>query len=57
MGDDLYISFDDSMVARYLDVFRRVFDKTEHQGHYKMMMGPDLPADPAEAAVSLEPTA
>jgi wobble nucleotide-excising tRNase len=37
--DDLYISADDAVVERYLDVFRRIFDKTQHIGHYKMMMG------------------
>ncbi|SHG92957.1 AAA family ATPase [Bradyrhizobium erythrophlei] len=54
--DDLYISADDSVVARYLDVFRRIFEKTDHHGHYKMMMGAQKPADPTQgaAAVALE---
>lgn len=38
--DDLYISTDDSVVDRYLDVFRRIFENTNHAGHYEMMMGP-----------------
>ena len=37
--DDLYISADDSMVERYLDVFKLIFEKTRHLGHYNMMMG------------------
>lgn len=37
--DDLYISADDGVVARYLRVFRAIFEKTDHLGHYLMMMG------------------
>jgi wobble nucleotide-excising tRNase len=37
--DDLYISIDDSMVESYLEVFRAIFDKSNHSAHYKMMMG------------------
>lgn len=37
--DDLYISADEGLVVRYLDVFRRIFDKTGHNAHYRMMMG------------------
>ena len=36
--DDLYISMDGSMVSRYLDVFRRIFEEHGHDGHYNMMM-------------------
>ena len=36
--DDLYFSFDDSMVDSYLKVFRAIFDKSGHSAHYKMMM-------------------
>lgn len=39
-NDDLYISADDAMVTRYLDVFRRIFEVTNHLAHYEMMMGP-----------------
>lgn len=39
--DDLYISADQGVVARYLDVFRRIFERTGQMGHYKMMMGPE----------------
>jgi wobble nucleotide-excising tRNase len=37
--DDLYVSADGSVVERYLSVFRRIFEKTNHIGHYWMMMG------------------
>ena len=47
--DDLYISADEGLVARYLDVFRRIFEKTGHDAHYRMMMGPE-PVAPAPAA-------
>lgn len=40
-NDDLYISVDDGVVARYLDVFRRIFYATKHDAHYHMMMGPE----------------
>lgn len=56
--DDLYISADGSVVERYLSVFKQVFEKTKHMGHYWMMMGtgPDagvvvpVAADGASAA-------
>ncbi|MFC5354519.1 AAA family ATPase [Azospirillum himalayense] len=49
--DDFYISADDSVVIRYLDVFRRIFEKTDHLGHYKMMMGPEETVAPAQNPV------
>lgn len=59
--DDLYISANAGLVGRYLDVFRRIFEKTGHHAHYRMMMGPE-PAAPAPAtaegvagAATLEP--
>jgi len=30
------------MVRNYLKVFRNIFEKTGHGGHYKMMMGDDF---------------
>lgn len=36
--DDLYVSVDEGVVERYLDVFKRVFVQTNHEAHYKMMM-------------------
>jgi len=40
-NDDLYISCDPAQVDRYLTVFRRIFEESGHDGHYKMMMGDD----------------
>lgn len=37
--DSLYVSIDDSMVERYLSVFKRIFEETGHIAHYNMMMG------------------
>ena len=51
-NDDLYISADDAMVTRYLDVFRRIFEVTNHAAHYKMMMGPEALAAMAQADAS-----
>ncbi|MDQ0304503.1 AAA family ATPase [Ancylobacter polymorphus] len=48
--DDLYISADEGLVARYLDVFRRIFEKTGHDAHYRMMMGPEPAASISTAA-------
>lgn len=39
--DDLYVSIDSSTVEIYLNVFRAIFEKSGHLGHYKMMMGED----------------
>lgn len=47
--DDLYVSVDDGVVECYLDVFKRVFEKTDHKAHYDMMMR-DIDADRAAAA-------
>jgi len=51
--DDLYVSVDDGVVARYLDVFRRIFDKTGHLAHYEMMMGPEHAAEPPSATAAV----
>lgn len=48
-NDDLYISSDDSVITRYLDVFRRIFENTNHTAHYEMMMGPEVLAAMAQA--------
>jgi wobble nucleotide-excising tRNase len=55
--DDLYISADEQVVDRYLAVFRSIFVKTNHLGHYQMMMGPELvvpapvvPPEPVEVS-------
>lgn len=36
--DDAFVTIDDAMVDKYLEVFRGVFEKSNHIGHYKMMM-------------------
>jgi wobble nucleotide-excising tRNase len=36
--DDLFIA-DGNAVDSYLAVFRKIFEKSGHEGHYKMMMG------------------
>jgi wobble nucleotide-excising tRNase len=37
--DDLYISIEEPMVEIYLGVFRKIFEKSNHSQHYRMMMG------------------
>ena len=43
--DALFVSIDDSMIDGYLNVFKRIFEKTEHGAHYKMMMRNKSEAD------------
>lgn len=47
--DDLYVSIDDSMVDSYLEVFKAIFDKSNHSAHYQMMMGDAFPDKAATA--------
>src|SRR3546814_11136644 len=37
--DDLYLSADDAVVDAYLDVFRRIFEVTQHGAHYRQLLG------------------
>jgi wobble nucleotide-excising tRNase len=37
--DDLYVTMDDATVKSYLEVFKKIFVLSEHEAHYKMMMG------------------
>ncbi|WJS97228.1 AAA family ATPase [Novosphingobium humi] len=37
--DDISISADNDLVERYLDVFKKIFVKSNHEAHYNMMMG------------------
>jgi wobble nucleotide-excising tRNase len=39
--DDPHFSPDESMFEAYLGVFKKIFEKTGHIAHYKMMMGDD----------------
>lgn len=48
-NDDLYVSTDDAVIERYLDVFRRIFEVSQHTAHYEMMMGPEAMAALAQA--------
>lgn len=52
-ADDLYVTADDTTVARYLSVFRQIFETTNHGAHYAMMMGPQGPEP--EAVPNEEP--
>ncbi|MGR3662304.1 MAG: AAA family ATPase [Paracoccaceae bacterium] len=38
-NDDLFISCDPGQIDRYLAVFQRIFEASDHGGHYRMMMG------------------
>lgn len=38
-ADDLYLTIDETMVTRYLSVFKKIFSETGHIAHYTMMMG------------------
>ena len=40
--DDLYITIEDETVDKYLEVFKKIFEKTGHSAHYDMMMGNGL---------------
>ncbi len=39
--DDLYMACDPGQVDRYLNVFQRIFEESDHGGHFRMMMGDD----------------
>jgi wobble nucleotide-excising tRNase len=39
MQDDIYVSTDAASAARYLRVFKEIFDRTGHGAHYGMMIG------------------
>lgn len=38
-GDDVYMSLDEELTKKYLIVFQKIFEKSEHTAHFKMMMG------------------
>ena len=52
--DDLYLACDLGQIDRYLSVFQRIFEKSGHGGHYKMMMGDDYVPLPLEIAGDVE---
>ncbi|MXZ00805.1 AAA family ATPase [Candidatus Poribacteria bacterium] len=37
--DDLYMACNPGQVDRYLNVFQRIFEESDHGGHFRMMMG------------------
>ena len=37
--DDLYVTQDQNMIQTYLDVFKKIFEESEHGSHYQMMIG------------------
>ena len=37
--DDYFAMPEEELVDKYMDIFRRIFIVTNHEGHYKMMMG------------------
>lgn len=39
--DDLYVACDSVQVNRYRSVFRKIFEDSDHGGHYRMMMCDD----------------
>ena len=39
MDDELYRAITDEEVLKYLEVFKEIFIKMNHEAHYKMMMG------------------
>jgi wobble nucleotide-excising tRNase len=38
ISDDLYVEIQDNTIDKYLEVFKQIFIKTDHSGHYNMMM-------------------
>lgn len=38
-SDDLYVALDEESTKKYLIVFQKIFEKSDHTAHYKMMMG------------------
>lgn len=47
--DELYVAIGDNMAASYLKIFFKIFKVTQHDAHYKMMMGDDyVDLDPDE---------
>lgn len=48
--DDLYMACDPGQVDRYLNVFQRIFEDSDHGGHFRMMMGDDYVELPTKEA-------
>jgi wobble nucleotide-excising tRNase len=50
-GDEIYMSLDEAMTEKFLDVFKQTFEKMGHAAHYNMMMKLS-PEDPGAAALA-----
>lgn len=48
--EDFYTPLDEAMIVKYLEVFRRIFEKSQHIAHYNMMMGISLETEIVEEA-------
>lgn len=48
-SDDIFVAIDEGMIEKYLNIFRAIFKKSEHEAHYKMMMGASYVEAPTEA--------
>lgn len=48
--DDIYITPSNTTVQNYLKVFRAIFEKTKHLGHYEMMTRTDVAEEPTAIA-------
>lgn len=55
--DDLSITVDASMIDKYLVVFRKIFEITNNEAHYQMMMGNGLPTAPVPPVGPATPAA
>jgi wobble nucleotide-excising tRNase len=55
-NDDLFIACDSDKVERYLIVFKKIFEETNHLAHYEMMRkGVDIvPTDAEDATTSVQ---
>ena len=47
-NDDLYLACGPEAVERYLEIFKKIFDKSNHIGHYNMMMATGDVEEPGE---------
>ena len=48
--DSLFVSIDNTMVDKFLSVFKHVFEKMGHMGHYEMMMKSQSNGEKSETA-------
>jgi len=49
--EDFYTPLDTTMIQRFLEIFRQIFQETGHIAHYNMMMGIDPEAENIEVTV------